>query len=79
MKMKNTTYDILKFVDMKVLPALLTFYGIIGATLNIPYTQEVLTIGAGLITCLGTILGISNANYNKTISLEELSDNKGEE
>lgn len=79
MKMKNKTYDILKFIDMKVLPALLTFYGIIGATLNIPYTQEVLTIGAGLIACLGTILGISNANYNKAISLEELSDNKGEE
>ena len=65
MKMSNKTYDILKYLDMRVLPALLTFYGIIGSTLKIPYTQEVLTIGAGLIACLGTILGISNDNYKK--------------
>ena len=65
MKMSNKVYDTLKFIDMRVAPALLTFYGIIGATLNIPYTQAVLTIGAGAITCLGTILGISNDNYKK--------------
>ena len=65
MKMKNKTYDILKFIDMRVLPALLTFYGIIGATLKIPYTQEVLTIGTAFVACLGTILGISSDNYKK--------------
>ena len=65
MKLSNKTYDILKFIDIRVLPALLTFYGIIGATLNIPYTQAVLTIGAGAIACLGQILGRSSNNYYK--------------
>ena len=65
LKMKNETYDFLKFLDMRVLPALLAFYGVIGATLNIPYTQEVVTIGAAAIACLGNILGISNDNYKK--------------
>lgn len=66
MKLSNKTYNILKFIDIRVLPALLTFYGIIGATLKIPYTQAVLTIGAGAIACLGQILGISSDNYNKS-------------
>lgn len=65
MKMSNKTYDTLKYLDLIFLPALLTFYGLIGKTLNIPYTQEVLIIGAGFITFLGTCLGISNYNYNK--------------
>lgn len=65
MKMSNKVYDILKYIDLVVLPALLTFYGVIGATLNIPYTQAVLTIGTAAITCLGTCLGILNKNYNK--------------
>ena len=65
MKMNNKTYDILKYLDMRILPALLTFYGIIGTTLNIPYTQETLTIGAGFVACLGTMLGISSDNYYK--------------
>lgn len=65
MKMSNKVYDVLKYIDMRVLPALLTFYGIIGATLNIPYTQAVLTIGAGFVACLGTILGISSDKYKK--------------
>ena len=65
MKMKNKTYDVLKYFDMRVLPALLTFYGIIGTTLHIPHTQEILTIGAGFVACLGNILGISSNNYYK--------------
>lgn len=63
--MKNKTYDILKYLDLMVFPALLTFYGVIGKTLEIPYTHEVLIIGSAFITCLGTCLGISSYNYNK--------------
>lgn len=65
MKMSNKTYDILKWIDIVVLPALLTFYGVIGTTLNIPYTEAVTIIGTAFITCLGTCLGISNINYKK--------------
>lgn len=63
--MSNKTYDILKYVAQIILPALTTFYGVIGSTLNIPYTQEVITIAVAFDTFLGTCLGISSANYNK--------------
>lgn len=65
MKLNDKVYDILKYVALIGIPAVLTFYGVVGATLRIPYTQEVLTIGAAFDTMLGTLLGISNANYNK--------------
>lgn len=65
MKMNDKLYDILKYVALIGIPAVLTFYGVVGATLSIPYTQEVLTIGAAFDTMLGTLLGISNANFKK--------------
>ena len=65
MKMSDKVYDILKYVALSGIPAVLTFYGVVGATLSIPYTQEVLTIGAAFDTMLGTLLGISNANFKK--------------
>ena len=66
MKLSNKTYDILKWIALVALPALTTFYGVVGATLNIPYTQEILTIAVAFDTMLGTMLGISNSKYNKT-------------
>ena len=63
--MSNKVYDILKYIALIALPALITLYGVIGATLHIPYTQEVLTIATAVDTCLGTCLGISTLNYNK--------------
>lgn len=63
--MSNKVYDILKRVTQIILPALLSLYGVIGSTLGIPHTQDVMTIGAAVITCLGTCLGISSHNYYK--------------
>lgn len=66
MKMSNKVYNCLKWVAITLLPALITLYGVIGATLNIPYTQAVLTIATAVDTCLGTCLGISSYNYHKS-------------
>lgn len=63
----NKTYNILKWIALVVLPALTTFYGVVGATLHIPHTQEVLTIATAFDTMLGTILGISNIKYNQIV------------
>ena len=68
MKLSNKTYDILKWISLVALPALTTFYGVVGATCHIPYTQEVLTIAVAFDTMLGTMLGISTSKYNKTLS-----------
>lgn len=61
--MKNKTYDILKFIAQVILPALTTFYGVLGTTLEIPYTEQVITIAVAFDTMLGTILGISSKRY----------------
>ena len=65
MKMSNKVYDVLKWVALTFLPALTALYGVIGATLNIPYTEQVITIAVAVDTFLGTCLGISSVNYNK--------------
>lgn len=65
MIMSNKVYDILKWIALVALPALTTFYGVVGATCNIPHTQEVLTIAVAFDAMLGTLLGISTNKYNK--------------
>ena len=58
-------YQILRYICLIALPALTTFYGVLGATLNIPYVQETLTIMVALDTLLGSLLQISTNQYNK--------------
>lgn len=65
MKLSNKVYDFLKWIALIALPALITFYGVVGATCDIPYTQEVLTIAVAFDTMLGSMLGISSSKYNK--------------
>ena len=65
MKISNKTYEILKWIALVALPALLTFYGVVGTTCNIPYTETVLTIGSAFDVMLGTMLGISTNTYKK--------------
>jgi len=65
MKLSNKTYDILKWIALVFLPAFTTFYGVLGATLNIPFTQETLTILVAFDTFIGALLGLSNSAYKK--------------
>lgn len=71
-KMSNKVYDALRWVDTVVLPAALTFFGVISTSIGISpdATSAVMAIGAGLITFLGTILGISNNSYK----IEQMSE-----
>lgn len=63
--MTNKVYDILKAIALIYLPALTTLYGVVATVLSIPFTDGVITIAIAVDTCLGTILGISTAQYNK--------------
>ena len=74
MKMSSKVYDTLKWICTILLPALITLYSVVGATLTLPGTQEVLTIAAAANACLGTCLGISNYNYKKMQGGEEDGD-----
>ena len=68
---KNKTYDILKWLCLVVIPAIITFIGVLGTTLNWENIQAILTISVAFNTMLGSILGVSNIQYNRTILIDE--------
>jgi hypothetical protein len=63
--LSNKTYDILKWVCLIALPAVSAFYGVIAKIWGLPFEHEiVLTIDAvGVL--IGSLIGISTAQYNK--------------
>lgn len=65
MKLSNSTYDILKWLVLVVIPALTTFYVVCDKTFGWGYGEIVATISAALCACIGSIIGISTAQYNK--------------
>ena len=65
MKMKNKTYDVLKTITTIVLPALGTLYFALASIWNLPYSEQVTGTITAVVTFLGALLGISNANYKK--------------
>lgn len=62
--LNSKVYDVLKYICIIGLPAIITLFGVIGQTLAIPYTQQILTIAVAVNTCLGSLLGISTIQYN---------------
>lgn len=71
MKLSNKVYDNLKWIALVFIPSLITFYGVVGNVLNIPYTDIVLTIMGAFDVFLGSLLGISSAKYNKELNENE--------
>lgn len=65
MKLKNETYDVLKWIAIIFLPALTTLVGGIGGKIGYDHIDLVVYCMAAVDTFLGTILGISTINYNK--------------
>lgn len=65
MKLKNGTYDVLKWVATIVLPSLAVLYGTLGKIWGLPFTEQIpLTITA-IQVFMTALLGISSANYYK--------------
>lgn len=65
MKLRNETYDLLKWIVQVFLPAFITFSGIVGPSLNWDNTELFMTLLGAFTAFLGTLLGISNRNYKK--------------
>ena len=65
MKMSNKVYDVLKWIAMYFLPAIGTLYFALSGIWGLPYGEEIVGTVTAIDTCLGVILGISSANYNK--------------
>ena len=68
MKMSNKVYDILKWVALIALDALGVFYKAIATIWGLPFGDEVLATCAALSMLLGTLIGVSNAQYKKTLA-----------
>lgn len=65
MKLPDNVYNFLKWLAILALPALATFYGVIGKVWDIPHTAEIVTTVSAVATFIGTLIGISQYNINK--------------
>lgn len=66
----NRVYDVLKWTSLVFLPAFITFLGVVLNTLHVGNTEVILTIAIAFNTFLGSILGLSNINYNAELNAE---------
>ena len=66
MKMSNKTYDVLKWIAMIGLPAVGTLYFALASIWGLPCAEQVVGTITAVDAFLGTILGISTMQYNKT-------------
>lgn len=67
MKMSDKVYDVLKWIALIALDALGLFYNTISSIWELPYGDEVLATCAAISLLIGTLIGISNAQYNKSL------------
>lgn len=65
MKMRNETYDILKWVCQLLLPALGTLYFALAQLWGFPYAEQIVGTITAIDAFLGVILKISTDVYNK--------------
>ena len=65
MILNDRLYDILKWCDLVLIPALATAYVGLSSVWGWPYADEVAKTTAVVCTLLGALLGISTAQYNK--------------
>ena len=69
--MSNKMYNLLKITGSEIIPALVTFYGIVGAACHIPYTPVVLTIGTGFATCWNKVINSISKVYFRNMHITE--------
>lgn len=67
MKLKNEIYDVLKWIALICIPAVVTFLSVVLGVLEIdPKTINVIvTIISAIGTLIGALIGVSTAAYNK--------------
>ena len=65
MLISNKTYDVLKWIALIALDAVGVFYKAIATIWIMPLGDEVLATCAALSVFIGTLIGISNAQYKK--------------
>lgn len=69
--MSNKVYDVLKWIALIVLPAIGTLYFALATIWGFPYGEQIVGTIAAIEVFLGSILGISNAQYKKNQDKQE--------
>ena len=67
MQISNKTYDILKYVALIFIPALVTFVTTAGVELGYPHTETLTVLISAFGTFLGALLVVSSNSYNKGV------------
>ena len=65
--MKNSVFDVLKWVAIVALPALATLVKVVCAIWSLPYGEQISTTITAVATFLGALLAVSTVHYNKTL------------
>ena len=66
MKLKNSTYDTLKYIALIALPAIATLYGALAQIWGLPYAEQIPMTIMAVDTCLGVLLKVSTDIYHTT-------------
>lgn len=77
MELPSKVYDILKWVDLIVLPALGTAYAGLATIWGFPYPEEITGTIMVVCTLLGALLGISSSTYYKGLGEGIYTDGEG--
>lgn len=65
MKLSNKAYDILKWVDLVLLPSLATLYFALGSIWGFPYIEQIVGTFSAIETFIGSLIGISHLTIKK--------------
>ncbi len=65
MKLNNKVYDVLKWIALVALDALGLFYNEMSTIWGLPYGDQVFKTCVAFSLLIGTLIGISSAQYNK--------------
>ena len=63
--MSNKAYDVLKWIALVALDAVGLFYSTMAGIWGLPYGDQVLETCVALSVLLGTLVGVSSAQYHK--------------
>lgn len=63
MKLNNSTYNVLKFVALVILPAAATAYIALAGIWNLPHAEQVVATISAIDTFLGALLHVSTKSY----------------
>lgn len=65
--MTNRIYDVFKWLSLVAIDALGLLYSTLATIWNLPYGDEVLRTCAAVSMCVGTLIGISGVQYQRSL------------